>query len=142
MFRICKGMTSKIDLSTYQTKNHTYTGFLTMTWAMIADIDIESECIRFLGVLRNDLWGAWRVLNLRSYKAKLSYLPPSKVAEKESEASYIFPTLNENVGSDWITIEDDFILFWASQVTHAAHNVLQSPDSKLADGLFRIWFVR
>jgi hypothetical protein len=56
MFLICKGQTSRIDLSTYQTTNKSYTSFLTFSWAIIADVDIESECIRFMGSLRMDLW--------------------------------------------------------------------------------------
>jgi sphingosine kinase len=115
-----------------------------MSWAIIADCDIESEFIRFLGVLRNDIWGAWRVINLRTYKAKFSYLPAKETHSNtiDTSISYECPNLSDEVPSDWVTIEDDFILFWASQVTHASHNIFQSPTSKLDDGLFRIWIVR
>ncbi len=109
---------------------------------MIADIDIESERIRFLGVLRNDIWGAWRVLNLRNYRAKFSYLPANMENVEVSMNKTYYPDINSDVPPTWKTIEDDFILFWASQVTHAAHNVLQSPGSKLQDGVFRVWIVR
>ncbi len=117
---------------------------------MIADIDIESECLRFLGVLRNDIWGAWLVLNLRSYKAKFSYLPPPKKSNTTAtdnlttakEEDLNCPPFNSDVPSNWITIEADIILFWASLVSHAAHNVQQSPQSELNDGVFRIWVVR
>ena len=149
LFRICKGNTNKLDLATYETttKKKKYLSFLTMSWAMIADIDIESECIRCLGVLRNDLWGAWCVLKMRSYRAKFSYLPPDNfVALNEKDECQNIqcqcPSINSDVPSNWITIEADFLLFWASLVTHAAHNVLQSPASKLQDGVFRIWVVR
>jgi sphingosine kinase len=112
-----------------------------MTWAMIADIDIESEKIRFLGNLRMDVWGAWRVLNLRSYKAKFSYLPVDEDSEKKM-TQYQCPELGADVPSNWITIEDDFILFMASQVSHSSYNIQQSPNSKLQDGVFRVWIIR
>jgi sphingosine kinase len=104
---------------------------------MIADIDIESEAIRFLGILRNDVWAAWRVIRLRSYRAKFSYLPFDK-----SGAQLSLPQFQDEVPPHWVSIEADFILFWASHVTHAASNTLQSPESSLDDGKFTILFVR
>eukprot|EP01083_Nonionella_stella_P123415 371859_1 len=74
MFLICKGRSKKADLSLFETKSNTYTSFLTFSWAFISDVDIESECIRFMGIIRNDLWAAWRLLKLRTYKAKFSFL--------------------------------------------------------------------
>ena len=134
---IVKGMSSWIDLSRYETKSSSYTSFLTFSWAMIADIDIESECIRWAGFLRMDLWGILRVLFLRKYRAKFSYLPPT-----EDRKMVSMPPLSEPLTEGWITSEDDFILFWASQVSHAAEHVFQAPQCKLNDGVFHIWVVR
>jgi sphingosine kinase len=78
-------------------------------------------------------------LNLRTYKARLSYLPPKNDAKDEVQS---LPALNDPLPPEWITIEDDFILFWSSQVTHASYNVIQSPSSKMQDGLFRLFLVR
>lgn len=138
-FLIAKGRSAKMDLSKYQTRSSSYLSFLTFSWAMIADIDIESELIRFLGFLRMDVWGFWRVLNLRKYRAKFSYLKPSQ-GTQTSEC----PPLDQPIpnSSEWVSCEDDFILFWASQVTHAAENMFQSPGSKLDDGLFQIFIIR
>ena len=107
---------------------------------MIADIDLESEYIRCLGSSRFDIWAVWRVLNLRKYRAKLSYLPPNDDSKTKGVDS--LPPLNEPVPSDWKTIEGEFILFWASQVTHAAVNTFHCPPSKMQDGLFHILIVR
>ena len=138
---ICKGQTSKLDLSHYETENKTYMSFLTFSWAFIADADIESECIRFMGVLRNDIWAVWRILNLRTYRAKFSYLPLEKKKPTE-QIENVLPAFNDAVPSNWVTMEEDFILFWASQVTHAASNLFQSPQSKLQDGIFNILVIR
>ena len=134
---VAKGKTSAMDLSRYETKSSTYLSFLTFSWSIIADIDIESEAIRFMGFLRMDIWAVWRVLNLRTYKAKFSYLPPS-------EENVTLPPLSEPIPSDggWVTSEDTFILFWASHVTHAAEGTFHAPQCRLDDGVFTVFIVR
>jgi len=52
---IAKGKTAWMDLSLYQTRSSTYLSFLTFSWGIVADIDIESEAVRFLGSLRMDV---------------------------------------------------------------------------------------
>lgn len=137
-FMIVKDVSSLVDLSRYETKSTSYTSFLTFSWAMIADIDIESECIRWAGFLRMDIWGVVRVLFLRKYRAKFSYLPPDKEHVKD------LPLLSEPISDlkDWVTCEDDFILFWASQVTHAGEHMFNAPPCRLDDGVFHIMVVR
>ncbi|KAJ1950110.1 Sphingosine kinase 1 [Linderina pennispora] len=49
--------------------------FLSMTWGLTADIDIESERMRWAGAARLDLYGTIRLMNLRYYGGRLHYLP-------------------------------------------------------------------
>eukprot|EP00339_Tiarina_fusa_P001142 CAMPEP_0117008042 /NCGR_PEP_ID=MMETSP0472-20121206/7704_1 /TAXON_ID=693140 ORGANISM="Tiarina fusus, Strain LIS" /NCGR_SAMPLE_ID=MMETSP0472 /ASSEMBLY_ACC=CAM_ASM_000603 /LENGTH=562 /DNA_ID=CAMNT_0004709979 /DNA_START=17 /DNA_END=1705 /DNA_ORIENTATION=- len=133
-FQVAKGKTVKMDISRYYTQNSQYISFLTYSYGIIADIDIESEAIRFLGSLRMDVWGVWRVLNLRTYRARFSYVPAGKHAE--------LPPLGKPLSADWVTEEDDFIMFWASHVTHAAEKTFHSLPSKPTDGVFTILIVR
>ncbi|KAJ2859559.1 Sphingosine kinase 1 [Coemansia aciculifera] len=49
--------------------------FLSMTWGLIADIDIESERMRWAGPARLDLYGTIRLMSLRYYGGRLHYLP-------------------------------------------------------------------
>lgn len=165
-FLICKGRTTPADLSLYQTTSNSatttetpqdphYTSFLTFSWGMIADVDIESECLRCLGEARFDLWAVWCILRLRTYRARFSYLPATtadndKESKQEQEQTAktssivpsCLPPLTEPVPSHWTTIEDDFVVFWASHVSHASMNVHQSPSSQLQDGVFQILVVR
>jgi hypothetical protein len=53
-----------------------------------------------------------------------------------------FPEWKDDVPSNWVTIEDDFILFWASQVTHASISLMNSPGSQLNDGVFDVFVIR
>jgi hypothetical protein len=165
-YMIAKGKTAWIDLSRYETTNKSYLSFLTYSWAYIADIDIESEAIRFMGFIRFDLWGALRVLTLRKYRAKFSYLPPTQDRTKGATLS----PLNQPTSTDdgWVCCEDDFVVFWASQVhfasmvmicfllflrslvvfrcmnqvTHAGEQMHQSPQCRIDDGIFNIFVVR
>jgi sphingosine kinase len=43
---------------------------------------------------------------------------------------------------DWVTIEDDFFIFWPSHLSHAACRTHQSPNSQIQDGLFQVFMVR
>jgi len=127
-----------MDLSRYETQSANYLSFLTFSWSLIADIDIESEVLRWLGWLRMEVYSAWRVLNLRSYRAKLTYLPPAATTLDA------LPPLSEPLPAEqgWVTMEDDFCLFWVSQVARAGEAMLNHPMCKTDDGLFHIFLVR
>lgn len=47
--------------------------FLSLEWAMIADLDINSEFLRCMGALRFEVYAAWLILKHKRYLAKLSY---------------------------------------------------------------------
>ncbi|CAJ1914332.1 unnamed protein product [Cylindrotheca closterium] len=140
-FLVAKGNSEKMDLSLYETSSSKYISFLTFSWSMIADIDIESEAIRFMGFLRMDIWGVLSVLRMRRYRARLSYLPPS---DESNTIVTKCPSINEPIPCDekWVSSESDFLLLWASQVTHAAEKTHNSPNCKLNDGVFEILVVR
>lgn len=50
--------------------------FLSVAWGFVSDVDIESERYRGLGSARFTLGTLVRLASLRSYKGRLSYLPP------------------------------------------------------------------
>jgi sphingosine kinase len=139
IFLAAKGNSSWMDLANYTTQSSDHISFLTFSWSIIADIDMESECIRYIGRLRLDLWAVWRVIALRKYRARFSYLPATS---QIIEAITDMPALNDPVPQNWVSSEDDFYLFWASQVTHAGENLHHAPPCKLHDGVFHIVIVR
>ena len=139
VFLIAKGDTKHMDVSKYSARSESYLSFLTFSWGLIADVDIESDAIRFMGSIRYELWAAMRIFTKRQYRARFSYLPPGLVNDIHS---YDMPTLDQPVPDNWTTIEDDFILFWASHVSHASRTTHNSPNSTLDDGVFRIFILR
>lgn len=140
VYLICKGFHHSVDLSTYKTYNNSYRGFLSFSYAIVADVDIESESLRCLGSLRQDIYALWRMIFLRRYPCRFSYLPSDTKMPKEKIVPPLDESLKEN--ENWVTIEDDFILFWPGQVSHAAYNSCNSPKSKLNDGIFRVLLIR
>lgn len=147
VFLICKRKSFWSDISQFQIQtppNDTiqkYHSFLTLSYGMIADIDIESEFVRWLGALRIDLWAVWRTLFLRKYPAQLAFLPPQNDPDPQ-KTSHQPISWKDPPPANWKIIQDDIILFWSSQVSHAAFNVQQAPTSQFNDGLFKLFLVR
>ena len=54
----------------------------------------------------------------------------------------LLPPLDKPVPSDWVTIEDDFILFCASYQSHLGDDYCVHPNSTIDDGLIYLGFVR
>ncbi|XP_067365153.1 sphingosine kinase 2 isoform X2 [Channa argus] len=89
-FLLCRGGVRPMDLVSVTTSpapsnnNCTATprrlfSFLSVAWGFVSDVDIESERYRGLGSARFTLGTLVRIASLRSYKGRLSYLPPSVI---------------------------------------------------------------
>lgn len=144
---ICKGHTKKLDLATYQLAKtrKTFTSFLSFSWGLIADCDLESECLRCLGAIRTDIWAVYRgILFTKKYRGRFSYLPPqnSNSGDNDVVTAIDMPKFNGPLPENWVTIEDDFRVIWVCNTTHASYNVFSCPISKMNDGLFHVLIVR
>ncbi|XP_032684166.1 sphingosine kinase 1 isoform X1 [Odontomachus brunneus] len=64
-----------MDLVRVETRNQILFSFLSVGWGLIADIDIESERLRAIGGQRFTVWSVARLIGLRTYKGKISYVP-------------------------------------------------------------------
>ncbi|XP_061572936.1 sphingosine kinase 2 [Cololabis saira] len=89
-FLLCRGGVQPMDLVSVTTspapsKNNHAAGprrlfsFLSVAWGFVSDVDIESERYRGLGSARFTLGTLVRIASLRSYKGRLSFLPPHAV---------------------------------------------------------------
>jgi len=154
MMHICKGETFTLDVAKYNVLSkssssdsgapiikQSYTSFLSFAWGLIADCDFESECIRWVGHLRSDIWAVYRgVLFRRQYRAKFSYLPPENAPKNKD---VVMPKLGQPLPEGWKTFDDDdFLVFWVCNTSHAAHNMFTCPVAKMNDGLFHVLIVR
>eukprot|EP01016_Furgasonia_blochmanni_P053583 TRINITY_DN8686_c0_g2_i3.p1 TRINITY_DN8686_c0_g2~~TRINITY_DN8686_c0_g2_i3.p1 ORF type:complete len:380 (-),score=19.13 TRINITY_DN8686_c0_g2_i3:207-1346(-) len=111
--------------------------FLSMTWTYIADVDLESEFLRFLGGARFDVYGAWRVLFLRRYRAKFYY------TEDESAVNSDLPNINSSVSLNpqWKFVDDNLIHLIIMNVKYISEAIQISPESDLNDGLATIQYM-
>ncbi|KAJ2849546.1 Sphingosine kinase 1 [Coemansia brasiliensis] len=99
---IVKAQTRPIDImSTTLASGYTEYCFLSVTWGLIADIDIESERMRWAGAARLDLYGTLRLMNLRYYGGRLHYLPaaPNSEADENTDAAGSSRTATEMLNS-------------------------------------------
>lgn len=162
-----------------------------VTWGILADIDIESEVLRFLGGDMRYLFGTLKcILQKRTYRGRLSYLPVSNMStaterqdgagleentttvhEQQQEMGHeqdnvdteiqngnapdptppagtspipsppgrpSFPSLNDPVPSDWVTIEDDFVSIHVTLVPKLTRTMIGHPNAILGGNQFHI----
>ena len=138
-FLIAKGKKQPCDLvtfkqNTFKQNSRRYYSFLSLSWALASDVDIESERLRFLGYLRTDIYALMRILSLRSYKGRFSFLPHSDGKHP--------PCQSREWDGEWQVIEDEFILFWAMNTAWANHSMKAAPYAQLADGAMDVLLVR
>ncbi len=162
-FIIAKGQSKPINLGVVEQDGHQYYSILSLAWALISDIDINSNKLRFLkflGSLRSDIYAVFSILTLRSYPGKVSFVlapdwpsrPPHKSQTlndyTDSERSVSTSALTANTATlrdqsqNWCVIEDDFIGLWVMNVAWAAHSVQAAPHAQLADGYMDVLIIR
>ena len=75
LYVLLKGKSHPLDLFSSTNQKGTVYGFLSVTWGLLSDVDIESERYRFLGPLRFTIGAIQRIASLRHYRGTLYYLP-------------------------------------------------------------------
>jgi sphingosine kinase len=153
---IAQGKYRPLDLAKIEQNGQIYYSFLSFSWGIISDVDIESEKLRFLGSLRTDIYALMRIWTLRYYSGKFSYLP-ANFSEKDAiaysktecqtfakcpncQATDVSPLAPER--QIWPVIQDDFVLIWGMNISHATHNIKAAPYAHLSDGNMDIILVR
>ncbi|KAJ8319222.1 hypothetical protein KUTeg_004313, partial [Tegillarca granosa] len=83
-FHICfdKTQCNSNGLGASRNSKMQYFSFLMVSWGIVADIDYESEKMRALGSTRFTIYALMRILSLRTYKAKISFLPLTEYKPK------------------------------------------------------------
>eukprot|EP00249_Psilotum_nudum_P025719 c30552_g1_i1 orf=600-2051(+) len=158
-FAIIRGYKHALDVATVVQGHTRFYSALCLTWGLVADVDIESEKLRWMGSLRNDIYVLIRVVCLRKYHGIFAYVPaPGYEGSGEAlheELDMSFPAEYDDQGTDgnriwhntgylgptfvpekneWRTIRGVFIFVWLQNVAWAAENIMPAPSAKLADG--------
>lgn len=107
-----KSTTMPADLSLVETADgQRHLSFLSLSFGLIADVDLESEVIRWAGSLRMDLFSLYAIFRWRTYRARFSLLPCEEGGTSLGEAVQLPPLdmpLSDKDG--WVSIEDDFLM--------------------------------
>ncbi len=74
-FVVGKGRSMRMDLTEIEGEYETQKiySFLACAWAVIADCDLNSEVLRWMGPPRFTVWGLYRVLCMRRYRGTIQY---------------------------------------------------------------------
>lgn len=132
---VIKGQPNPMDMVRYETPTRVYYSFLSFGWGLMADIDIESERLRFLGEPRFTIWSLYRALSLRKYQGTLSYLPA------ENKSIEPIPSLEQQVPEHWTTVAGDFAIVYAAYHRYLNSSVKFAPDASLADGVIYLAYI-
>ena len=145
-----KGNSRPLDLLTVQQDGEPMLwSHLLFMWGLVADIDIESERYRWAGSARFTFSGVGRILSLRKYKGKVTYLPwdrdapPTKVVPNASGAApvSIFDTPLDTAA--WKEVEGEFVHVMAMNTGWQSNDVFFAPFSAIDDGAIDLsWILK
>lgn len=109
-YLIIKGNTQKLDVNEilFEDGKRVFS-FLSFSWGYIAEVDTESDVFRCCGIIRYDIYGAWRLLALRRYHGTL----------KSSRYEY----------------SGIFTYFWVCTLPYVGEGMLVAPNAVPDDGL-------
>lgn len=153
---IAQGKYRPLDIAKIEQNGQIYYSFLSFSWGIISDVDIESEKLRFLGSLRTDIYALMRIWTLRDYSGKFSYLPANlsetdAIAAAKTECQpfdrcpICISDHAQNIEANQqglSVIQDNFVLIWAMNISHATHNIKAAPYAHLSDGNMDLILVR
>lgn len=75
IFGVIRGNLLDLDICSVVTPTEKMYAFLSVTWGMVSDVDIESEKYRCLGETRFLIGTIAKIIGLRRYRGRISYLP-------------------------------------------------------------------
>ncbi|KAJ8600026.1 hypothetical protein CTAYLR_001885 [Chrysophaeum taylorii] len=147
-YYVAKGTTRPLDLLRVELADGSVVpSFLSIEWAIIADIDLGSDSLRCLGDARFTLAAIYRLLCLRKYCGTLSYLPEEeeeevsreKTPDSTSFCSTRLPPLAEPLPDSWVQVEaTTFQLAMALNLSHIDATTLLAPRARLDDGAIHL----
>ncbi|XP_022715980.1 sphingosine kinase 2 isoform X2 [Durio zibethinus] len=161
---VIRGHKCSLDVATISQGKTRFFSVLMLAWGLIADIDIESEKYRWMGSARMDFYALQRILHLRHYNGRVSFVPAPGFEDYGEATSYHGePTSEKNptqeeslkiqqqgyLGSDvklenmhWRTISGPFVSIWLHNVPWGGEDVMAAPNAKFSDGYLDLIMVK
>ncbi|KDO28210.1 hypothetical protein SPRG_06259 [Saprolegnia parasitica CBS 223.65] len=151
-YLIVKGAPQPIDMMTARNaEQETFYSFLSLAWAFVADVDLESETYRFLGGARFTMASVAKILSWKRWHGTLSYLPIE--ADESSESGFwesnptpsgsapqldLLHDISAPVPTHWKTIEGPYSFFWATSAALPSSDCHLAPGAHINDGYIHI----
>ncbi|OQR93711.1 sphingosine kinase [Achlya hypogyna] len=149
-YLIVKGSPQPMDMMTARNDHETFLSFLSLAWAFVADVDLESETYRLLGGARFTVSAVAKVLSWKRWHGALSYLPaaddeptPTQYwdalpASGDAPALDLLPPLAGPLPASWKTIEGPFTFFWATSAAAPSSDCHLAPGAHVNDGYIHV----
>lgn len=139
LFNVLRGRSTEIDSFLVQQENQEdRVAFLSLTYGIIADIDIESEALRSLGSLRFTIWAVHRITSRKNYQVKISYLK----AEGNRDIQWNLPPLDEDLPDFWEVEHDEFTSVNIINMPYIGEREWIAPSCDPNDGLLWMLLIR
>ncbi|OQS07239.1 sphingosine kinase [Thraustotheca clavata] len=148
-YLIVKGSPQPIDMMTTRNETETFISFLSLAWAFIADVDLDSETYRFLGGLRFTVSAVAKVLSRKRWYGTVSYLPADNASSvsqyQHKDGTVLTPNFlppiqkaKDSVPKGWKTIKGPFSFFWATSAAYPSSDCYLAPQAHINDGYIYI----
>ncbi|KNC81898.1 hypothetical protein, variant [Sphaeroforma arctica JP610] len=131
-----------MDIFSVTTADGVNYGHLEVFLGLLSDIDLESECVRWMGEIRLTLWCIVRLLSLRRENCTMSWLPIEKTSNDVAgnttdEAQGYGPKRHfagKELTADWTTEVMDFTTILLMNVPWISMDGWASPFASNDDG--------
>ena len=152
VFVALKGKAAPLDLSlVITTDQQRYHSFLLLGWGLIADIDLKSEGMRWMGETRLYMAAVYFAMRHRRYRGRLYFYTgtvPHILTNGTTTAANIptvtLPPLDQEIDTTtggWEVLDGAFLLVWVVQTSHCTTNTYSGPGVHIDDGLFTVFVV-
>lgn len=164
---IVKETSRPLDLWTVDQSGKKCYGFLSLSWCLIGDIDIESENLRWMGDTRFTVGAVKRVVVLRKYSGRISYLPADNTPQNQKGCGYYcnckyfdpnhveyeddserggikmhYSADDRSLEDEWETYEGQLTYFMAANTCLMANQTYSSPYAHCSDGCIDLLFLK
>ncbi|OVA13886.1 Diacylglycerol kinase [Macleaya cordata] len=167
MLAIIRGHKRPLDVATVLQGETRFFSVLMLAWGLVADIDIESEKYRWMGSSRLEFYGILRVIRLRKYNGRVSFVPApgyeaygEKIDQSNGCTSNLH-VLHQNQQDtvkvlhhgyrgpeicledlEWRTIDGPFVSVWLHNVPWGSEDTMAAPNAKFSDGYLDLIIIR
>ncbi|KAF3332973.1 sphingosine kinase 1-like isoform X1 [Carex littledalei] len=157
-FAIIRGHKCSLDVASIVQGEKMVFSVLLLTWGLVADIDIESEKLRWMGNARIEIYSLLRIFGLRRYNGKIRFVPApgyeqygepvrepdgSKGENGDRSKLHCYQGAStEFEASKWRFIDGPFVTVWIHNVPWASKDVMAAPKAQFSDGCLDLVIVR